>query len=278
MRGAADTAEIIAKYRESHGAGGNGSHLDVLSGVFAGIPADGRLPLAVDAFRASQAAAVAGATVNRRLACLRAALNWAVRRGLLVHNPVSVWELVEEKARTRILTPEEESRLLAGLRDGPRSGYLYPAVRFALRNPVRARDLFSLNTSDVDLQRSYVSFEAQKTGNRTYLVVWDAETRTYMEHAKGRLGPLFPNHDGARVNVYKGAFAAGCRRAGIDGFRFHDLRRCAATWMLEHGGFRPADLEKLGLWRSWATVQKYYHQVEVADIQRRVSGIGRIAA
>jgi integrase len=260
-----DTSNIIQQYRQSHGDGGNGSHLDIVAAYFEGKPADDTLSGEVDLYRACQST-VSPATLNRRLACLRAALNWAVKRRLLKYNPVGVWELSEEKPRTRILTTEEELNLLVALA----GTWLYLPVKFALRNPVRAGDLWALNTDMVDLDHGWVSFDAGKTGNRTYLVVWDEELRAYFQEARKRLGPLFLNTTGERVCTYRRDFESACVGAGIDGFRFHDLRRCAASWMLEKGGFKPSDLTKLGLWKSWATVEKFYHAVEVHEIQQRV--------
>jgi integrase len=120
----------------------------------------------------------------------------------------------------------------------------------------------------VDLENGWVEFEAGKTGNKTYCVVWDEEIRDFFIQAKKRIGPLFVGRNGRAIKSYRNAFESACKRAGIEGFRWHDLRRCAASWMLENG-FQLTDLKKLGLWKSAQTIEKHYHQVQIKQIQRR---------
>jgi integrase len=53
--------------------------------------------------------------------------------------------------------------------------------------------------------------------------------------AYGTLDYVFGHEDGSRVRDIKTAWNASCRRAGIMGLRFHDLRHEAGSRKLEAG-------------------------------------------
>ena len=70
-----------------------------------------------------------------------------------------------------------------------------------------------------------------------------------------------------RVFTYKGlgvrrantmAFKNACKRAGIDDFRWHDLRHTWATWHVQRG--TPIEiLQELGGWSDYKMVKRYAH-------------------
>jgi integrase len=95
----------------------------------------------------------APASVNRELGLLRAILNYAKRSGWLSRNPFgrgeSVISRADENSRNRILTREEEARLLAACA-GPRA-HIRPLLICALDTGLRKGEMFKLRWSDVDL-------------------------------------------------------------------------------------------------------------------------------
>jgi integrase len=46
--------------------------------------------------------------------------------------------------------------------------------------------------------------------------------------------------------------------ANVEDFRWHDLKHCAITWMLDNG-FSERDLKNLGIQYSPAMIDRYYH-------------------
>src|SRR5262249_16725352 len=80
------------------------------------------------------------ATVNRELQLLRAVLNFARRRGWLVRNPFELGEpiisMASERKRDRILTREEEARLLAACETKARA-HVRPILIAALDTGLR---------------------------------------------------------------------------------------------------------------------------------------------
>jgi len=105
------------------------------------------------------------ASVNRELELLRAILNYAWRSGWLLRNPFSFGDPLISKAqeihRERILTPEEEERLLAACTG--RRAHLRPLLIAALDTAMRKGELLKLVWSDVDLTEGLIRLRATTT-------------------------------------------------------------------------------------------------------------------
>lgn len=105
------------------------------------------------------------ATVNRELAKLRRMFNIAVREGWLKSNPFGAGEslisLADERKRERILTREEERRLLNAC-SGPRA-HLRPIVIAAIDTGMRRGELLTLRWRDVDFEHDLISIQAFNT-------------------------------------------------------------------------------------------------------------------
>jgi integrase/recombinase XerD len=56
------------------------------------------------------------------------------------------------------------------------------------------------------------------------------------KRSRPRSAYLFCKADGSRIGNLRGVFGAACRRAGIENFRFHDLRHTFASWFVQEGG------------------------------------------
>ena len=54
------------------------------------------------------------------------------------------------------------------------------------------------------------------------------------------------------------AWRAALKRAGIEDFRWHDLRHTWATWQRQ-AGTPTYELQRLGGWRTGAMVERYAH-------------------
>ena len=71
----------------------------------------------------------------------------------------------------------------------------------------------------------------------------------------------YQHHDGSRkpvVNCSRHAWYKATKRAGIEGFRWHDLRHTWATWHVMAGTPLPV-LQQLGGWSSYSMVLRYAH-------------------
>jgi integrase len=172
------------------------------------------------------------ATVNRELSILRRVFNVAVRNGWLLRNPIDCGHSLiapgDEKPRERILTREEEDRLLAVC--GPPRAHLRPILICALDTGMRRGEILKLKWSDVDFAERAINILALNTKTlRQRQVAMTARLaaeldRMWSESAKRPDDLVF----GVTGSVRQ-AFRAARKLAGLPGVRFHDLRHTCAT-------------------------------------------------
>jgi integrase len=176
------------------------------------------------------------ASVNRELACLKYLYNLAIRwKQFFGQNPVSQVEFLEENNEiSRILLPEEEARLLE-----VSSRYLRNIIIMALNTGMRKMEILSLKWEYVDLEGNMITLpqtntKAKKT--RRIPISW-ALRKALLEQKlmSGGSEFVFPSEESknGHLSWLKHSFTTACRRAGIQGLRFHDLRHTAATRMID---------------------------------------------
>jgi integrase len=132
----------------------------------------------------------------------------------------------DEKPRERILTLEEEARLLAAC-EGPRA-HLRPIIICALDTGMRRGELFSLTWADVDFENRLITIRAFNTKMMR-------ERRVGMtERLTRELAVLYaknPDPDSLLFGIssVKHSFDKVRKHAGLTDMRFHDLRHTYAT-------------------------------------------------
>lgn len=198
----------------------------------------------VESFQASRRAVLrkdgrprANSTINREVEALRRLLNKAIKWGMLAKNPASQIKLLPEpRGRTRFLTLDEAKRLLEAS-----SRHLRPIVLCALETGMRRSEILSLRWSDVDMKTRTIYLGDTKNGesrhvpisNRLCTLLSGLPRRLGSDHVftgEPRIGKTGkPFHD------VRTSFENACRQAGVEGFRFHDLRHTAASHMAMAG-------------------------------------------
>jgi len=183
--------------------------------------------------------------INRNLMLLRACFNWAiVPGGYMTSTPfkigtVTAVHLFPELARERRLEPGEEARLLPACRP-----HLRALVEAALETVCRIGELLSLQWRQVRWAQNEIHFPAGKTKARKprYMPI---SQRLHAVLEMRRLDPngqphgpdayVFGNALGERAYyaTVSDAWVRACKRAQITGLHFHDLRREAASRLLE---------------------------------------------
>ncbi len=105
------------------------------------------------------------ATMNRELSNLRRIFNIAIRQGWLTRNPVNMGEpLIDrsaERRRTRVLSLEEEKRLLEAC-TGKRK-HLIPLIICLLDTGARRGETLKLKFSDLDFENRLITYQALNT-------------------------------------------------------------------------------------------------------------------
>lgn len=172
------------------------------------------------------------AAVNRELEKLRHMLNVAQREGWILRSPMQggspLISKADEKKRERIITREEEAKLLAVC--AGRCAHLRPIIICALDTGMRRGELLKLCWRDVDFENRVINIQAFNTKTmRERQVSMTARLKLELE----RLYEMSPKRPdmlvfGISDNV-KNSFTSVRHAAGLDDVRFHDLRHTAAT-------------------------------------------------
>jgi integrase len=221
-----------------------------------GLPLTGIDRAVVDAITLKKIkTGVANGTVNRMLALLRAVLrraayDWewmgAVPRVTLLREPVR---------RVRYLTTLQAQRLLEQL-----PSHLAQMAAFSLATGLRKSNVTGLEWSQIDLSRcmAWVHPDQSKT-RRAIAVPLNQDAMCVLSVQAGRHSThvfAFKGETIAKVNT--AAWKKALKRAGIDDFRWHDLRHTWASWHVQNG--TPLNvLQELGGWESPQMVRRYAH-------------------
>lgn len=176
------------------------------------------------------------ADVNRTLGTLRRLLNIAYREGWISRNPFtagdSLISVASEKRRERILSKDEEIRLLAAC-ENPRLRHLRPLIICALDTGMRRGEILKLRWMDIDLDAEIITIEALHTKTLTTRQV-AITARLAEEIRQGMRHEHQPTDRVFRIKTeFKHGFHSAVDAAGILDLRFHDLRHTAATRLVQ---------------------------------------------
>jgi len=221
-------------------------------------------PKLVSQYKASRRSEKASpCTINRELALAKHAFSHAIKEWeWLNENPVKSVSMEKEPAsRDRWLTYLEEEKLL-----GLSPEWLKEILVFALETGCRRGEIFSLQWRDVNLFQKVITIFGKKTGERRGIPL--TERAFELLQAKGKTsiqarsinGLVFTHPTGQKVNIntFRGAFARAIEKAGIEDFRFHDLRHTFAS-RLAQAGIDPYTSQRLMGHKNFATTQRYAH-------------------
>lgn len=176
--------------------------------------------------------------VHRELALLRRMLRIGLREGWLLKNPFAAGEslisLADEKKRERILTREEEGRLLAACEKHSRRTPLRALLTCALDTGMRKGEMLKLRWHDLDFNSRIINIRAMNTKTMRArqvsmtLRLCEEFERLWAASEQQTEALVF----GIKDNVRK-SFAAACKDAGIAGFTLHCARHTAATRLVK---------------------------------------------
>lgn len=205
--------------------------------------------------KARRTKTVSNATVNRTLALLRAVLRAAERDWEWLGRAPTVRLLPEPKGRNRTLTRAEAERLLAELPE-----HLRLMTQFSLLTGARQRNVRELQWSQVDLDRglAWIHPDQAKARRGIALPLTD-EAVTLLRGQQGQHPQHVFTYQGRPLRYIRNtAWRSALRRAGLTGFRWHDLRHTWASWHAEAGTPMHV-LRELGGWASDVMVKRYAH-------------------
>lgn len=173
------------------------------------------------------------ATVNYHVRILSKIFSMAVDAEILESNPCRRVRMLRlDNKRTRVLSDEEEERLLLALN---KNKLVQEIVTLALHTGLRRGEIFNLAWSDVDFARRVIVIQQSKSGNKR-TVPMNSTVSELLKNMIRRGDLVFPSpRTGVRLDDIKRSFGSAVREAKIDNLRFHDLRHTSATRMADAG-------------------------------------------
>ncbi len=184
---------------------------------------------------ARRAAGAAASTVNKEIGLLARAIHYANREwGYSLYNPVQGCKQREPEGRVRWLTHAQAASLVAAAGQlGPRAAHLPDLITLALHTGMRKGELLGLEWRRVDFENGLIYLEGQHTKSnkrRSIPINQPARAALTSRRAAGNGALVFGG-----VKDAKRSFAHACQIAGIEDFRFHDLRHTFASWLMQAG-------------------------------------------
>ncbi|TAN51299.1 MAG: site-specific integrase [Methylococcaceae bacterium] len=205
--------------------------------------------------KARLADGVSNGTVNRTLALVRAVLRKAAHEWEWLDRTPKVRLLPEPKRRIRFLTLDEAEKLLAELPE-----HLAAMARFSLETGLRQANVSGLTWAQVDMEakRAWIHPDQAKAKKAIAVPLSDVA----MQVLRGQVGKhsvyVFTYRGEPVTQISTKAWWKALKRAGIEDFRWHDLRHTWASWHAQRG--TPLHvLQELGGWESVEMVRRYAH-------------------
>jgi integrase len=215
------------------------------------------LPAINDVLARKKATGVSNATVNRYAALLSTMMNLAFSRGW-INGTFKIPKRNEQARSYRWLSRPEAVSLINELR--PTAAHLAQMVRFSLVTGLRQSNVTHLQWSQIDLERriAWVLPEHAKGKKTIAIPLNDSAIKILTEQQGQHQLWVFPYAGRPVINPANHAFKKAMARAGIENFRWHDLRHTWASWHVQ-SGTPLAVLQKLGGWSSYSMVLRYAH-------------------
>lgn len=225
--------------------------------------------------RGRQDAGAANASIQKELAALKRAFNLARRAGL-ISNPPYIEMLKVENTRQGFLDRPDVDAILATA-----APHIRGPILLAFLTGWRKGEVLPLRWAQVDWDAGEIRLEPGTTKNgegRTFpfrdLPELD-ELLQFQHDARRQVGRVLPwvfHRDGQPLKNIRGAWDSACRRAGLEGALFHDLRRSAVR-----------NLERAGVSRSVAMritghkTESVYRRYAIVDGAALSEGVGKLA-
>jgi integrase len=188
----------------------------------------------------------ADATVNREMACLHHAFAKIAEWDMIEKSPFEKGKsllLKENNQRIRYLSEDEIKRLLAACEG---KLHLHRIVMCALHTGMRKGEILNLKWDQI--KSGFIYLRETKTKNRREIPVNDQLAQVFKEIRKEegfKSKNVFTYHSQTISRVDR-AFKGALERAGIEDFKFHDLRHTFASHVLMRGGSLKDVQELLG--------------------------------
>ncbi len=201
----------------------------------------------------------APATLNRYKAALGSLYRFLQNEYDIDYNPTKgIPQFTENNARTRFLSNPELHKLLEACKESSWER-LYLLILLAITTGARRSELITLTWDRISLKARTARLEHTKNGEQRILTLTDDAVKELMRFRQAG-GYVFP-YDGDRYQYFRNFdchWREAKSKAGIQDFRFHDLRHTCASLLAMNGASLIEIAHVLGH-KSITMTQRYSH-------------------
>ena len=185
-------------------------------------------------FRDARLKNISPSSVNRELSIISDTITKATTEWncYIAESPVKTGlRLKENPRRIRRLQDDEYQRLMQSCKSN--RTFWCPIIDFAIHSAMRRGELLSITWNMVDLDKKYISLPPQitKTDKTRNVPLQPRALEILRSIPRSFDGKVFP----IGIKNFERSWRAICKRAGITGLRFHDLKREAISLLFEKG-------------------------------------------
>lgn len=166
------------------------------------------------------------ATQNRYRSLLNHIFNTAIKDKVVNYNPVKYIKRFKEKSRDRALNSNEIKALLQACSDS-RNQELYYIVLVALYTGMRYSNIVNMKKSNIKGNVYQLDGNETKSGKGQLIYLHQDLLNELNKHMQ-----VFNRDNIFITKRVKRSFKTALLKAGIENFRFHDLRKTFATFLL----------------------------------------------
>jgi len=214
-------------------------------------------------------------TINNDHTMLKHMLSVAERKGLVQTNVAKKVRMPDPKnERDRVLTKEEWARFLEAA-----SPHIKPIISIAYYLGLRLGEILNLTWDRVDLDRGFIKLGGRDTKTGESRLVPMTQSTHGMLKDLSKVRSLVTNrvflYNGKGLGEIKTAVKSAIRRAGIQDFRLHDLRHCAATNLRRAGVDTLTAMKIIG--HKSDKMHRRYNNISEADLLQAASKLINLA-
>jgi integrase len=206
------------------------------------------------------------ATVKQVLVLIRRVFNWSKEQSLY-EGPNPCDRIKIPKFDNRVTNPLSKGNIESLLKTletwpNPRAVMI---VKFALYSGKRRGEILNMKWPDVDIQNALLSLPQTKANKKQTLPVNKRCMDILMEAEKIRISDyVFSTRTGLFYHGFSNVWKNIRHRAGLEGFRFHDLRHTYASYLASSGKVDIYTLKELLGHSTIEMTQRYAHLVNGA--------------
>ncbi len=158
--------------------------------------------------------------------------------------------------------------------------YLKPVVTVGYFTGCRRGEILGLKWPQVDLNRRLIRLEASDTKNRTARTIYLgeelyhalAELKAHRDWHRPHCEHVFVRED-QPIKSFNKAWHSACKRVGLEGLLFHDLRRSAIRNMIRAGVPQATAMRISG--HKTASVFRRYDVVSESDLEQAAHALDK---